>query len=392
MVLSNNKYWLGRICLFLLFVAGAAQMLFSQTTEQYTNLRLENLAEGLKADYGLDSRRTKEGRIASHPIVVERDAFGAICHIGFRLFPRDLMSQNPSPVYRFVERYLLELFLIRQRTEWDERLKEEKVKLRFFGTAATQPHAELERVLKAIEGGDLPFLMTTDNSHYTVLWRNKGKSFFSMRFPIQYELLWGMNKVECENRLYPSLLAFRPVATRSEVEAAIDVASMEKQENGCYLRRGEWYELETLNSHAYYRPTRNGYEPLFSERYPIESMHNLFGVLQGGQVQAHVVQRMYGRRKASYDMPLSKLLAFCRAEGCEVFTGIETMEKERITGSVILLNRSMGYIHILYFQAPLTLLSRPGQELLQLELYAYVPTHNLQSLYGEKMLNNKSNM
>ncbi len=390
MNLSNNRHWLGRICLFLLLVAGAAQMLMAQGNEKYANLRLENLAEVLKADYGVDCRQAKEGRIASHPLVVERDAFGTIHHIGFRLFPRDLMAQNPSPVYRFVERYLLELYQVKRIDEWNERLKEEKVKLRFYGSADSNPHTELQRVLKGLES-ELPFLMTTDNSHYTVLWRNKGKSYFSMRFPIQYELLWGMNKVECENRLYPSLLAFRPEAPEP-VPSAPDGSLLEKQENGCYLQRGEWYELETVNSHVYYRATRNGYEPIFSERYPVESMHNLFGVLQGGAVNAHVVQRMYGRRKASYDLPLSKLLAFCRAEGCEAFTGIETMEKERITGSVVLLNRSMGYIHILYFEAPLTLLTQPEKENLYLEVYAYVPTHNLQSIYGEKNLNNKSNL
>lgn len=42
--------------------------------------------------YGVNCSRAATVRLGTHQIVVEKDAFGEVYHIGFRLFSRELME------------------------------------------------------------------------------------------------------------------------------------------------------------------------------------------------------------------------------------------------------------------------------------------------------------
>ena len=55
-----------------------------------------------------------------------------------------------------------------------------------------------------------------------------------------------------------------------------------------------------------------------------------------------------------------------------------------MTGTVVLLNPSYGYLHQLYFQMPAALPDDPSAHAVRLELYAYVPTHNIGRLFQEE--------
>ena len=77
------------------------------------------------------------------------------------------------------------------------------------------------------------------------------------------------------------------------------------------------------------------------------------------------------------------LLGKLHVEGLTV--GVqETADASQVTGTVVLLNPSYGYLHQLYFQMPAALPDDPSAHAVRLELYAYVPTHNIGLLFQEE--------
>lgn len=371
--------WIYSVAVAGLLLLGGSAPAVGQTV-RYTNSRLQRLAEVMTNRYGVNCSRAATVRLGMHQIVVEKDAFGEVYHIGFRLFSRELMEQSPSPVYRFAERYLLELYLMKSHQEVAARLKEEKVELRFF----MQEGALLEQLRKAITAvqRELSFVMTTDNSFYTLLWREQGRPCFLMRFPIQYELLWGMGKQECENSFQQRLQTFS--VPKQEPIAAPDEATMEKQKNGCLRCPGDWYEIAEMTTDTYYRRNGKRLEPVCGENYPVESVHNLFTLLRGGRLTVEITQRRYGGQKTECTAPLAQLLALAQEEGCEAYVGIEQLDEQQIAGCVILINRSMGYNHVGYFSIPLIALKPGSNAAFPLELFTYVPTHNIKNMYEER--------
>ena len=378
-MIRQLKFVYGSALVCLLLMLGSGQV--AAQSAQFASNSLKLLAEGLKVNYGVECKRSEVIRLGMNQVVVESDRFGEVYHIGFRLFARDLMEHSPSPVYRFAERYLLQLYLTKSQDELDTKLKEDKVQLRYYSQQGTA-REKLKQTLVVLQR-EIPFIITTDNSHYTLLWRQEGKSYFMLRFPIQYELLWGMNKIECENKLQQHIQDLKPQAVPETAELP-DEATLEKQENGSLRSAGEWYEIEEVNSDTYYQRTEHGLKPVMGPAYPVESTHNLFTIMQGANLQVAVTQKRYGGQKTTFELPLSQLLAFTKAEGCETYVGIEEMDKKQVTGCLVWINRSMGYNHVGFFTLPLKALSSGSRDTLTLELFAYVPTHNLQNMYDER--------
>ena len=351
-------------------------------TPRYANRNLQQLAAQVQAECGMDCTRPGTAPFGQNRLVVTQDSLGRIDHIGLALFPETIVRENPSPVYRFVERYLLELYLRRELPTPEQRLQEDRVTLRFPAHAGNSLRDDIARHLPRFDDRT-SLLVLTDNHRYTVSIYRERKALFVMRFPIRYELLWGMNKVEAENGLYESLLRYQSPHPKPVPPLAADVqTALRPAEDGCLMLPGDSYVIASVNSNRYYLEAPDGScRPVFGPDHMEASMRNLFLLPDlAADVTATVTQRLYGRRTRKFDVSLHHLLSFCRTEGCETYVGIETCTEERVTGTVVLLNPSYGYCHQLYFEADIGLLEHPDRHPLRLELYAYVPTHNIGKL------------
>lgn len=351
---------------------------------QFLSRKLQEISELLKERQGIDCTATFLDNVAGCPLVVQRNGMNQISHIGFKLFSRQLTESNPSPIYHFAERYLLELCLTENDAALQKKLKEDKVTL-YIGN-----NKEI-KVSRRNLSDRLPGLIscpslfaTTDNTCYTMTWNNEGKVLLFLRFPIQYELLWGMNKAEIENLFYPSLSLFKEQPRPTEQLTAEVAEALTVIEDSCLVSEGEMYAVESMNTNRYYRKEGQRYVPLYDINHPEMSIRNLFTLGADKRIAAAVVQRKYGLKKEKFTVPLSRLLSFARQGGCEIFVGIESIEKGKAKGMAIMLNRAMGYNHLLYFDTDLRILQYPGHYKMNIELYAYVPTHNIANLYSDK--------
>lgn len=87
------------------------------------------------------------------------------------------MEQNPSPVYTFVERYLLELLLTDNDEGMRHLLEESKVMVRLGQNNRLLTHARLLSVLREMNSAH-SFIITTDNSRYTMVWYHDKEMLF----------------------------------------------------------------------------------------------------------------------------------------------------------------------------------------------------------------------
>lgn len=364
----------------------------SQSVSKYLNFKLEKIALQLSTGYNFDCTSPRVGVISSlcpdKPLIVTADRFRVINHIGFKLFDRTIMEQNPSPVYNFVERFLLELYLMKDNALIARCLKESKVVLRSDYMKGKSLTSFLSFVLSKINSAH-SIVITTDNSRYAVSWFEEGQLLFSMRFPIQYELLWGMNKVEAENHFYPDLLTYRAAKMKIS-QSESDLEYLVAINDTCYCLNGDFYGIDAITSNQYYKKSATGkYIQLRDLKYPVESVFNLFTMDASPSVQAHVVHKMYGGKKNAFDIPLVTLLNFCKSGGCEIYVGAESLEGNMLSGVALMVNRALGYNHLFYFTTDIRILTKPEVYSMNIQLNAFVPIHNINNLYGDKMTKSK---
>lgn len=378
------KIIISHLLFFIIFTAGVK----AGVNRKFHSARLESISTQLHERYQIDCMTLQIHSIENNMLTVVRNPFQEICHIGFQLFPTILIEQNPSPAYRFIERYLLELFLLKDDALIRRQLYEDKVVIRFKNEQRTNLYASLLEILPQLKD-NTSLSITTDNSHYSVLWSKKDHPLLHLRFPIQYELLWGMNKKEIEAHLYPDLLLYASTGTKPKESFPI-VSSENLQSIGDnrFVWNGEWYAIGNVNTNQYYeRLSDSGYSLIYSPDKPEESIRNLFVLPCDRSITAGVNQKLYGGKNIYFEIPLVQLLNFCQLEGCEIFVGIEECGNKKIKGMLILLNRSSGYNHVMHFNTDLRILEHPEKYKMNIQLYAYVPTHNIYSLFSEKINN-----
>ena len=381
---SKIGYPVRTVILYLLFIICFSTGAEAGTNRKYYSAKLEDIGMQLYDHYKIDCLTVQTSIIDGYTITISHNAFQEICHIGFKLFPSVLTKQNPSPVYQFVERYLLELFLLRDDNAINRQLYEDKVSVRFRGERRKDVHTALLKVLSELKT-NVSLSITTDNSHYSVLWTEKDHPLLYLRFPIQYELLWGMNKKEIESHFYPDLLISSSVVTGQEDSLSVSSENMQNIGNNRFVWNGEWYAVRSVNTNRYYEQLPDGsYSLIYSLNRPEESVRNLLVLPYDRSVTAIVNQKLYGGKNLSFEIPLIQLLNFCRQEGCEIFVGIEECDSKKIRGMMILLNRSFGYNHVMHFNAGPRMLEHPEKYKIEIQLYAYVPTHNIHSLFSER--------
>lgn len=384
--MKQNDCLIRKLILLTLCVLCCMNEVYSQRKGMFLNKKLEGIASQLLGAYHLDCSLPKSypaptGLCPGKQLIITTNQFGVVNHIGLKLFSREMMQQNPSPVYTFVERYLLELLLLKDDARINQYLSESRVTFRSFPLGNKRRDINLLSALAKIQP-DQSIIVTTDNSWYTVSWYQNKQQFLSIRFPIQYELIWGMNKVESENLFYTDLQIFQLHKTTFPTATPGFLTPMN---DSCYLAAGDFYGIESITSNQYYKKQAGGkYLPLLDAAYPLESLFNLFTVEANEKMKARVTQRMYGGKKNTMELSLNELVSFCKVSGCEAYVGIERRDANQVRGIALMVNRSLGYNHLFYFDVDLRILTSPEKYVMNIQLYGFVPIHNVNNLFNDQ--------
>lgn len=370
----------GLLCL-LLWLPGCLTLSAAQEPVVYRTLKLEDMA-GRLAQKGI--KLTKEGLYDASALCpgkqveMKKDIFGRVGFIGLHLFNEEIRKSYASPVYDFMERYLLELLLLGE----DERrvkLREDKVEIQLNGMAYEKGMKRLTDFILFV-GGESPFSIQSDSAGYRAGWQ-VSVGTVALVFPKQYELIFGSDKAEMEKGLMEELARVEAKRTVWDTLAVKDLLPTSRK--GYYVRRGTSYMIPQLQTDTYYKQfDRDRCVLLFEKGLPGESLANLFqeGYYGDRRVAMKIKHHCYGNQVMDFEVDVQNWVEYCRTQKCHIYFGPETMSNTEISGTVLVVNPDLGYNHILYFRCATDIFDRKRPSM-DVDLYTYVPTHNIKDLF-----------
>lgn len=352
----------------------------------FANRTLQDIAEQLP-DFPKQNVVTSEVIIpkvsVKRPVVIERYADGTVSHIGFKLFDRSIMEKHSTPLYHFLERYMLGLMLLESDMDIYTRLKMDHVKI----VSEIHPEAPLKAGLQKVVSDDTSnnsIYITSNGKEYTVSCIKNEKLHVQITFPMRHELISGYTKVEAERAFYPQLMAFL-ASDAEEEEDFVSQYDMEPYKEGLFCAFKESYWLDDMASTSYYKKVGEEYVPLFDAQHTAESVFNLFNASHKFGVVAEITQSLYGQdNKISFEVPVCELTRYMRSQNCRVYTGIKKSKGAEIQLTVMAVNAEFGYQHLFSCSLDKRMLSNPkGDYKVKAKMYCFIPTHNISSLLGE---------
>lgn len=343
-----------------------------------TNKRLTDIYNQLIENYIKEDvlgEMTIPSLCKSRPIIIETNSQGVITHIGIKLFDREMIAKHSSLLYPFVERYFLELLLMPNNQEIATKMKMERVKI----TSSIHPMLAVKEGIRKIcvdFSSNLSFSILCRNNRYLFSCLDKNRELLEMSFPVRYELIGGYTKLEAESSFYPDLLMYK------EAEyIPVNETELFANKDSLYSFNEDYYLTEDIISTSYYNKVKNHVVPVFASNRLAESVYNLFNTGYDWGVEAEVNQNMYGGKKQSYNVPLSKLIRFLNQQNCLIYTGIQKYDKSTISGSLMAVNMELGYQHLMMFSFPKDLIDHPKNHQVKIKMYSFIPIHNISSLF-----------
>lgn len=347
-------------CLLPLF-AGQPRFATERLRGMADVMALEGL-DTLAAAADYRSGYTYNGR----PLHITTNPWGEVSHIGYRLFDPGLSIVQPSPVYNFLERYLLELDL---PSDISRSLRLERDQVYVQGSL---------NILASLDGTEEFVIDRRPYLKYRVYWTSGGKELLSLSFNMECQLLMGCiiaeqekNLVRDLRRTLPYSVAMPDKPVRGELTKADDF----------YILHGRNYMQDHIRNDLFFRKAGERFVLVEDTEHPLQAISDI--LLTGQSTKDYkldVCLDKYGYKTEGFTVTWKQWVAFCKEEGCEFFFGVKSRTDEAIVGTFFAVNDQMGYNHMMNVTFPLSLLEG-GDGQLAARLYAYIPLHNVSEKY-----------
>ena len=218
-----------------------------------------------------------------------------------------------------------------------------------------------------------------------------GKELLAISFPGEFELLRGITIIEAERMLENE--ARRTDAPNSQRILTDPHMLDSTAAEGCYVMRGGFYLNKLLTDDRYYQETKPGtFSLLLTSDHPAESAANLMLCQEiSGKRQLDITERLYGFKKKTFSLPLSQWLAFCHHAGCRLYFGVQKISAGSIKATVIAVNDTENYNHVLTAEIPLSTLD-DDEGKVSAHLSCYLPMHNVRNLFGQDKTSRKKKL
>ncbi len=356
------------LCCYLLLLAPAlyAQNSFgSQLLEQMSKVIPEvpfvSLSPGTYRQYSYKGL----------PLTIRVNQRNEVEHIGATLFHEGIIQRSPL-IYDFLERYYLSICLPLERIKSiGQQIQEDDIVIE---TGNLNMFPNLRKINKVV----------TENlsgKRCRVLWQQEDTVVCSLSFPMKYQLIAGADLVELEDRLINRVLTHRETTTILSNE---DFKKEGYWEDAFFIKEGESYILEQLNSNTFYLPDKNGQlHAVWDKAYPVESA---FNVMLCPEVESKFIlecQLMkFGNKQEDFCCPLRQWLSFCLSEGCQPYFGITTLTDRSLSGICIMRNEKYGYNHLLRIRLLLDDFGK-SEGTVYAKWHAFIPTGSIKDLYED---------
>lgn len=298
---------------------------------------------------------------------------------GINLFPEDMEKIYSPEVYDFIERFFL-LFALQTEDGRKNLLRQDHLRLNVNGRDYSSARVAPCSLLQAVDV-ESPFALNADSSCFYASWQGIGLKV-DFVFPKQYDLIFGKDKRMLTEELPSRLESVSDPVAMDKLD--FDLSSFQRTAlKDVYFDSEGTFLIPQMKSGTYLQRTKEGFDYLFDERFPEESMLNLFtGAFRMDiPMEADLTVKGYRYDSASL-ITLKRLTAFMDGTGCKAYVGIETVSEGEITGTVVYFNWDLMYEHLLCFRFPCRGF-HDKREKAKLVLYPYIPLNNVENLYDD---------
>lgn len=275
-------------------------------------------------------------------------------------------------VCAFLNRYLSEL------QNWHS--KEVSLEQKMYDDKFVILDGNLDNISLFTDSTSFSLIRYADKA-YEAQWNNGDVVLLRVGFPIQYDLLLGKNQQEIELCFYDDI--HKTVARGDySVDQSVKVDTVAPN-----LFRSvpiRHYQIPELTNCVYYTVDSLGFLQYVDDSCHIDyTLSNLFHNGLGRQSVMQISQKLYGFKEKQFSLSLNQWIAYCQENGIESYVAIEEQAENGVKVLVVAENVLLGYNHILSVFVPLESGTIPEKCIMLAKLNAFVPTHNIKSLYQE---------
>ena len=362
----------------LIFPISKAQQLFYSQSLQ--NLYY-SLPEGCKVETTSNDRVALCCNIVQGdtlPVVFVWDENNVLEHIGYRFLPNNDELDENNVIVRFVERELLAMLTTRNINQTLISYRENGLSILLNKIPVKQNFLQNKRNLLNLVKNNQGIVINFDGNSYDVLILCQEGQELSFHFKADSELLTGMDKKERDIRLAFQLKNHD--AKQNGVTTSPDYSYLQLLRDSIYIDKGNSFMIPQINNDLVYVKTDSVYNLALDKSLIAESFANALLVPVGNDYEIEITHKMYGKIKEEFTVR-SRDFDDYFSRGFDRYFGIESLEKEKLTGTLILSDRNAGSIHLGYVSVSLEDLLNGGT--IEMELYSNIPQQNLKSLFGE---------
>ena len=309
-------------------------------------------------------------------VVSENDT---ITHLGIKLSQK--MPAEYQKVSFFLERVMLE-FLLSQGNRYIKRVMDKNNCMLYYNRVEYNkgPVWDLvDGIVLAYHSSN--YSIRRDSLSYVSEWKSASNTF-SVKFPANAQIILGMDKKELDEAFIEGLLSVKMDELRAS-PLSQDTMNLEKKGN-VYRTKGRQLFIPEMNNYRYYLQSDDGsYQTIHSPQYPAESLVNLFYPASDSNrtIQLEIQHFQYGNILKTCEIPLSQLCEYAQIKGFETYVGIESHKKERLAVTVLLYNRELNFLNVLYVQTSAEQLFKPSGGSITAKLRTNIPTDNIKDLF-----------
>ncbi len=304
-------------------------------------------------------------------IHIHTNGLGDVDHIGYNLFSQELRNlQGNSPVFDFLERYLLEL---------DLQLDERSSAVRMDADQVTFAKGDIQMLRQLTPKTDINLDIDVMPRKMYRVTCEFDKQEVRVIFPSTNELLIGANMIELED------IFKRDVQRMVSITADAVIYNWADANVSCsddiLIIDGGMYLSKMIRGDIYLKE-QNGIRKLLCNRQ--NAARSISNIMLTGIFDRDILLKMeidkYGSKKDSVEITLQQFISYCKAEGCKLYFGIKTISEDILTGTFFAYNERYSYDHMLTITFPFNILEG-CDESVKGKVYTYIPLHTVADQY-----------
>lgn len=299
-------------------------------------------------------------------------------HIGYRFLPiGDAVTVNTTLI-RFIDRELLILLTTNDINQTFVSNRENGLSILLndkpIQESVIQNKQTFLNLLKRYQSIAINLI---DDKAYEVLLVFDNDQKMSFRFPADSELLTGMNKKERDIRLAVQL---KNHMAKPDSIITPDYSYLQLLHDSLYVDKGSSFIIPQINNDIYYTKIDSSYNLIFDKHFLAETFSNTLIIPANKSYTINVTHRLYGNVIKKYTINSRNFNDYFRRD-YERYFGIENLDKEKLTGTLILKDRNAGCIHLAFVSISLNDLLNGGT--MEMQLYSNIPQYNINTLFGK---------